>query len=103
MAHVLPPPPREHPERAIHFETLEEDLRTFGFTPVALRLKWYRRYCQLLSARLASLGCHVLSPPAAACSTDGLLQDDFAEGLTHGNRRYGRLVAEQIASWLATA
>jgi hypothetical protein len=103
MVHVLPPPPREHPERATHLETLGEDLRTCGFTRAALRLKWYRRYCRLLSARLALFNCDVLSPPAAACSADGLLQDDFAEGLTHGNRRYGRLVAEQIASWLARA
>lgn len=100
VAHVLPPPPRENPQNSTHLEVLREAISRYGYTPDRLRLKWYRRYCRLLSTRLAAIGCDVLSPSPEACNSEGLLREDYAEGLTHGNSRYGVLTARQIESWL---
>ena len=100
VLHVLPPPPREHPERARHLEEVGELVREHGFVPAALRLKWHRRYARQLAARLAAIGCATLAPPAGACTADGLLREEYAEGLTHGNRRYGELVAAQVEAWI---
>jgi hypothetical protein len=102
LIHVLPPPPRENPERSRHFEVLNELVAAFGFLPEQVRLKWYRRYCRKLSAQLASVGIIVLPPPNDACTIDGLLKEEFAEGITHGNAAYGRLVAEQLSILLET-
>ena len=103
LVHVLPPPPREHPERASHFEELQELVARHGFAPDSLRLKWYRRYCSRLSAQLEAIGCAVLRPPAEACAQSGLLREEFAEGLSHGNAAYGALTARQIESWMRGA
>jgi hypothetical protein len=103
LAHVLPPPPRERPEAAKHFEKLQEDVARYGFAPERLRLKWYRRYCRRLAERLRAIGCAVLEPPAQACSERGLLKEEFAEGLSHGNRAYGALTAARIQDWLRSA
>jgi len=100
LAHVLPPPPRENPGGASHFEALSEETARYGFAPDALRLKWYRRYGRRLAERLARIGCTVLEAPAEACTTEGLLSERFAEGLTHGNAAYGALVARQIDAWI---
>jgi hypothetical protein len=101
--HVLPPPPREHPERSTHFEVIDKLVAAFGFLPGHLRLKWYRRYCRQLTATLASLGIHTLAAPTEACTPEGLLKVEFSEGLTHGNAAYGRLVAQQLSSLLEPA
>jgi hypothetical protein len=100
LLHVLPPPPRENPQNSRHLEVLQDAVAQFGFAPDRLRLKWYRRYCRRLSERLATVGCKVLVPPPEACSPQGMLKDEYAEGLTHGNDRYGTLTATRIESWL---
>jgi hypothetical protein len=101
MVHVLPPPPRENPQNSRHLETLREEIVQYGFAPGPLRLKWYKRYCRMLSAQLATIGCAVLPAPREACNQDGLLMEEYAEGLTHGNGKYGVLLASQIESWLS--
>jgi hypothetical protein len=72
----------------------------YGFAPDRLRLKWYRRYCRLLEARLATIGCKALAAPPEACDPDGLLREEYAEGLTHGNSAYGVMTARRVESWL---
>ncbi len=101
VLHVPPPPPREKAEGARHLEEMGEVVRQFGFVPESLRLKWYRRYCRQLRARLAAVGCDLLEAPREALTGAGLLREDFSEGLTHGNRRYGELVAAQVEAWIA--
>jgi hypothetical protein len=100
LAHVLPPPPRENPGNSPHRELLEELIVRHGFAPDRLRLKWYRRYCRLLGARLAAIGCKVLPAPPQACNPLGLLREEYAEGVTHGNSIYGRMTGQRIESWL---
>jgi len=100
LFHTLPPPPREHPERSLHPEGLGGLVAQYGFLPARLRLKWYLRYCRQLRMQLESIGCHVLAAPVQACTEAGLLRDECAEGLTHGNANYGRLVAQQFATLL---
>jgi hypothetical protein len=102
LIHVLPPPPREHPERSRHFETMDKLVTAFGFLPGQTRLKWYRRYCRQLSAQFGSFGIRVVAAPSEACTPEGLLKEEYAEGLTHGNAAYGRLVAAQLSSLLET-
>lgn len=103
VLHVPPPPPREKAENARHLEEMGEVVRQFGFVPESLRLKWYRRYCRQLRARLAAVGCDFVDAPRQALTEGGLLREDFSEGLTHGNRKYGALVADQVAAWVAGA
>ena len=103
LIHELPPPPREHPERSSHFEVMDKLESAFGFLPGPMRLKWYRRYCRHLNAQLSGLGVQVLAAPAEACTPEGLLKAEFAEGLTHGNAAYGRLVAKQLCALLEAA
>lgn len=100
LIHVLPPPPREHPQASAHSEAFPDAILANGFLPDQLRLKWYRRYCRKLTECLAPINCQVLAAPAQACTPEGLLKEEYAEGLTHGNLQYGVLVAEQIASTL---
>lgn len=100
LIHILPPPPRENPQSSVHTEAFPEGMLENGFIPDHLRLKWYRRYCRTLAECLATINCQVLEAPAQACNPSGLLREDYAEGLTHGNMRYGELVAVQIASAL---
>lgn len=101
VLHVPPPPPREKAEGARHLEEMVEVVRQYGFVPESLRLKWYRRYCRQLRARLAAIGCDLLEAPPEALTPQGLLREEFSEGLTHGNRHYGELVARQVTGWLA--
>lgn len=98
LIHVLPPPPRENPLQSQHFEMLLDLVTKHGFLSDQLRVKWYRRYCRNLTALLTSVDCKVLAPPPDACTTAGLLREEYAEGLTHGNSKYGKLIAEQIES-----
>ena len=98
--HVLPPPPLENPERTKHLEGLDQFVNAYGFLRGRTRVKWYRRYCRELTRRLEKLNCRVLPAPPGTCNSDGLLLQEYAEGLTHANSKYGRLVAEQIASSL---
>ena len=97
IIHVLPPPPRENPGNARHLETLADEIKAYGFLPDYLRLKWYRRYCRLLGNQLANIECKVLEPPVEACSQQGMLKEAYAEGLTHGNGRYGDALARKLA------
>jgi len=101
VLHVPPPPPRENAEGARHLEEMGEVVRQYGFVPESLRLKWYRRYCRQLRTRLSAIGCDLLEAPREALTDRGLLREDFSEGLTHGNRRYGELVAAQVDAWIA--
>lgn len=102
LIHVLPPPPREKPLSATHFEKLGAIVREHGFAPDALRLKWYRRYCRVLSAILTSNGCEVLSPPATTLTDDGLLKSSLAEGVTHANAAYGKHLAHALEEKLGS-
>ncbi len=103
LIHVLPPPPRENPLFSQHFEVLSDLVKRHGFLSDQLRVKWYRRYCRRLITLLTSLDCNVVAPPADACNSDGLLKEEYAEGLTHGNSKYGQLIAKQIALIVPTA
>lgn len=103
VLHVPPPPPREKAESARHLEEMGELVRQYGFVPERLRLKWYRRYCRQLRARLEAVGCDLLEAPREALTSEGLLREELAEGLTHGNRGYGGLVAAQVDAWVAGA
>lgn len=101
VLHVPPPPPREKAEGARHLEEMGEVVRQYGFVPESLRLKWYRRYCRQLRTRLSAIGCDLLEAPREALTEKGLLREAFSEGLTHGNRQYGELVAAQVDAWIA--
>lgn len=103
LIHVLPPPPRESPHLSKHFEIFPAEVLAKGFAPDSLRLKWYRRYCRKLTECLTTINCMVVTPPLSACNERGLLKEEFAEGLTHGNKNYGVLVGNQIASVLQRA
>jgi hypothetical protein len=51
---------------------------------------------------LGAINCKVLEPPPESRNANGLLKEEYAEGLTHGNSDYGRLVANQLARELGS-
>jgi hypothetical protein len=100
LIHILPPPPRENPQLSPHLENFGDHVAIYGFLSDRLRLKWYRRYCRHLTASLTAIDCQVLAPPRDACNANGLLKEEYAEGITHGNGQYGILLAQHLASSL---
>ena len=96
VIHILPPPPRENPQSAGYFEKVGAIVREHGFAPDAIRLKWYRRYCRLLSMALGLNGCEVLPPPTETLTKDGFLKSTLADGLTHAKLDYGKILARAI-------
>lgn len=97
LFHVMPPPPREEPQKALYQEGLHDIIRQHGFVSDALRLKWYRRYCRVL--RQVAVGiCSFIEVPSDALTGEGLLRAQYAEGLTHANTAYGALIGQRILS-----
>jgi hypothetical protein len=84
------------PENASVLEVLKEPLARFGFLRPSLRLKWYRRYLDLQIPILNSIGVTVATPDYTVAIDNGYLVPGYAEGLTHGNARYGALVASHL-------
>jgi len=103
LVHVLPPPPRLNPHLSPYLEGMLDRATADDFLPDRLRVKWYRRYCRRLISYLAAIDCQVLAPPPEACTASGLLKEEYAEGISHANSRYGLLVARQLASTLGLA
>jgi hypothetical protein len=98
LIHILPPPPRENPQNTSHIEGYSKYVQQGLFAPDQLRLKWYKRYCRMLADRAYSIGCQILFPPAEAISPEGLLKEEYTEGLTHGNSKYGKLLGMALAA-----
>lgn len=103
LVHVLPPPPRECPGEAEFMETLGDLVRKHGFAPDAVRLKWHQRLCRHLQVAAEELGCTVIWPPDECRTPAGLLRSVFAEGLTHGNASYGRVLATEVSKRLGVS
>jgi hypothetical protein len=97
LLHVAPPPPLKDPSAAKVYENLDDLVRRYGFVRPALRLKWYSRYLASLRSVTARLGITLVEPNDHALTVDGFLNPEFAEGLTHGNARYGELMAGDLA------
>lgn len=101
LLHVMPPPPiTSEAQIRSRPEIFETAFKSFGITPISVRLKVYRVYCRLLGTVLQSLNIEALPAPAAALDEFGGLRAEFAFGCTHGNEAYGAMVAAQIAAAL---
>lgn len=98
--HVLPPPPLEDPAASPHWEAMGDMIRRHGFARPALRLKWYRLYVDTLKTRLEPVGFTCVTPSDEVATEAGFLRPDYASGLSHGNERYGRVLARQLAEIL---
>lgn len=96
LLHVLRPPPLEDPERAGKTEGLARVLATHGVLDAGLRRKWYQSYCWVVGRRLRALGIEVVQPPPETATPGGFLRPELAEGLTHGNAEYGRILWRRI-------
>ncbi len=96
VIHVLPPAPVENPQSSSYLEKLEAFVLEYGFAPDPIRLKWYRRYCRLLSMVLEANGCEVLPPPANTVTREGFLKSSLSGGLTHGSSEYGKHIARAL-------
>lgn len=100
ILHVPPPPPLFDPSRTSTLEVLAEQIKQHGFTRPQLRRKWYETYVSRLEARLHAMGVAMIGPDLAEIGEAGFLRPEFSEGLSHGNRRYGELMARRIAAAL---
>ena len=69
----------------------------FNANPPRLRVEVSRIQAALYAAMAAQMGARFLPSPAAALTSEGLLDDAFwDDDPTHGNAAYGRLVLDQI-------
>lgn len=96
VVHMLPPPPLEDIASMPYTEGFGAAIQKYGFVADSLRLKWYRLYCDMIIARTRSMNIDVITPPRGAMTPEGFLRKDYAEGLTHGNKAYGVLLARKI-------
>ena len=96
LYHVLPPPPLRHPQKVLHQEIFAQKIAEFGFLEAEIRLKWYRAYCRSMQKELGEKGVDTIKAPSEAFDYDGYLLPALAEGLTHANATYGRMLASNI-------
>jgi hypothetical protein len=102
VLHPMPPPPKETPaaptpDKAYRGRSIED----VGFSPAPRRRALWRLERDVLEAQLAKLGVELLDPPSDAMDQRGFLKPDYhASDVTHANKRYGRLVLDQIRAAL---
>lgn len=97
IVHVAPPPPQANEARMRDTPEVFGDLiARHGLMPLAIRLKYYSLYIELLRRHLAPLRIECLGPPPASLDAQGALQDALTLGCTHGNEAYGALVLQQL-------
>jgi len=101
ILHVMPPPPLFDPSQASVLEVFAESVKECGLVRPGLRRKWHRAYIDRLKSQLAPLRVDIVEPDQALVCDDGFLKPEFAEGLSHGNRQYGRVMASRIAEAIA--
>jgi hypothetical protein len=99
--HVPPPPPLRDPAAAGNRELLEQMIEKFGFVRPLLRLKWYYEYIFHLDRMVTQLGVTMVDPRHVDAIDGGYLRPEFSDGLTHGNARYGELVAARVLNLIS--
>ncbi len=101
LIHVPPPPPLFDPMQATSLEAMREHIERHGLSRPSLRRKWHAAYLEKTRLLLQPFAVEVLEADAAVVCRDGYLKPEYAEGLTHGNRAYGRLLAQRLLQTLA--
>jgi hypothetical protein len=87
IIHVFPPPPVASNNLIMKGpEVFQAHLERFGITPLSLRVKWYFLANQI----------EFLDAPSQSIGNDLGLKDMYAMGATHGNEKYGQLIAQQL-------
>ena len=97
ILHIPPPPPLRDPSQASVLEILKEDIEKYGLVRPSLRQKWHTTYVNTLKAQLEPWQVMLVEPNYEPACENGFLKLSHAEGLTHGNADYGKLVAGRIA------
>lgn len=100
ILHVPPPPPLRNPAKAPVFEAFRHEKEKYGFVRPGLSQKWHTMYVSKLKAQLESLNVILVDPSFEEACEDGFLKPEYAEGLTHGNSAYGKLVGSRIVQLL---
>ena len=101
IVHVLPPPPVGSSEQIMRTpEIFRDQFARFGITPVAIRVKYYLLFIEVLRQALLPYRVELLESPQLSRSASGALKDEYAFAATHANEAYGALVAGQMQSLL---
>lgn len=100
ILHVPPPPPLREPANVSVREVFKEHVEKHGFLRADLSRKWHASYIDKLRAGLVPLNVDLLDPRFEVACEDEFLKPEYAEGLTHGNSAYGKLVASRIMQLL---
>lgn len=100
IVHVPPPPPLRDPAKASVLEAIKDLVLQHGFVPPALTRKWHASYLDALRTELLPLKIEFLDTRREPVCEEGFLKPEYAEGLTHGNSRYGRLLGMRLMEML---
>lgn len=93
-----PPPPIPSAEQIMaNPEAFGDMLKDCNITQASVRMKYYQEYMSLMHSVCEQLTLGFMVPPGQALTEDGFLAEGYWLGATHGNMRYGELVAAQIA------
>ncbi len=101
IVHVMPPPPLFDPSNASVQELYAPLVKEHGLVRPSLRRKWHSAYVDRVKAQLAPFRVNFVEADHEIVCEDGFLKPEFAEGISHGNREYGRVMARRIADAIA--
>lgn len=94
---ICPPPPVQNLDAVVHIPDIFNDKLKNGFAPNDVRIAAYEAQVAYYRALAESEGMIFLPPPPEAVSEIGMLAPNYSGGdPTHGNKKYGRLVLDQI-------
>jgi hypothetical protein len=99
IIHIAPPPPPKD-YCARHCAPAADGSPGCNHVRPTLHLKYYRAIIASLRTITANLGITLVEASPEALTEDGFLKIEFQDGWTRGNRRYGELVAAQLAELL---
>jgi hypothetical protein len=98
--HLVPPPPKKDTDHILKYhETLfaKSGITDRGVSPSELRLKMWRLQLEVLEILTLEYDIELLLPPKESIDSEGfLVHECYANDATHGNKKYGELIIEQL-------
>lgn len=100
FAYICPPPPIFATDNVINIPEIFEDVAKNGYAPDELRIFVYNMQTEYYEALADETGAVFIRPPAKALTDDGMLALQYcSHDPTHGNKKYGQMVLQQVMEW----
>lgn len=98
--YICAPPPISDTSTIRHLPELFEKMSKAGYAPDGLRTAVYKLQSDWYQNVAEENGAAFLPPPAEAVTDHGMLASEYCGGdPTHGNKKYGALVLDQILAF----